>query len=233
MSQTASIKGGKPDQEVWIACGSCDRTTNHKALAVVEWEDSSSDGDITVWRSYMIVICQGCRTVSFCIQSTCSEDMGHDSYTGEPYLVKRYELYPSRVTGRPEMDSINEVPFGICSIYRETRSALCSEQPILAGIGIRAIVEAVCTDRGATGKNLEKSIENLATMKIVTEEGAKILHSLRFMGNDAAHEVKAHTIDELNIAFGVIEYLLHGVYIMPKQAAKLPQKKKIVPKTIP
>jgi hypothetical protein len=123
------------------------------------------------------------------------------------------------------MDSIHEVPFGICSVYRETRAALCSNQPILAGIGIRAIVEAVCNDRGASGRNLEKRIDSLVTMKIVTEDGAKILHSLRFMGNDAAHEVKAHKIEELNIAFGVVEYLLHGVYVMPKQAAKLPQKK--------
>jgi Domain of unknown function (DUF4145) len=225
MSQTASIKTGKSDSEVWVACGSCDRVTHHKALAVVDSQDESPGGEVTVWQSYMIVVCQGCRTVSFCVESTCSEEIDYDPDTGDEFLVKSYELYPSRAAGRPEMDSIHEVPFGICNVYRETRVALCSDQPILAGIGIRAIVEAVCNDRGATGKNLEERIDSLATMKIVTEDGAKILHSLRFMGNSAAHEVKAHKIEELDIAFGVVEYLLQGVYVMPKQAAKLPKQK--------
>lgn len=224
MSQTASIQLGKSDREVWVACGSCDRATSHKTLAVVDLKEDAAGGDVTVWESYMVVVCQGCRTVSFCVESACSEDVDYDPDTGEAFLPKSYQLYPSRAAGRPEMDSIHEVPFGICSVYRETRSALCSNQPILAGIGIRAIVEAVCNDRGATGKNLEERIDNLATMKIVTEEGAKILHNLRFMGNDAAHEVKAHKVEELDIAFGVVEYLLHGVYIIPKQAAKLPRK---------
>ena len=44
------------------------------------------------------------------------------------------------------------------------------------------------------------------------------------MGNDAAHEVKAHKIEELTIALGVVEYLLQGVYVIPKRAAQLPKK---------
>ena len=194
MSQSASIILGKPEGDVWVACGSCDRVSSHKVLTVISWRDESPDGEITVWKKFMTVMCQGCRTVSFCVASTCSEDLDYDPKTGEQCLAIRYELYPSRVAGRPEMESIHDLPFGISSVYRETRSALCSDQSILAGIGIRAIVEAVCKDRGATGHNLEKRIDDLVTKKIVTEDGAKILHSLRFMGNDAAHEVKAHTI---------------------------------------
>ncbi|OQW33427.1 MAG: hypothetical protein A4E19_03220 [Nitrospira sp. SG-bin1] len=177
----------------------------------------------------MTVMCQGCRTVSFCIESQFSEDYEYDEHE-DGYYVKRYELYPNRITGRPEMDSARDIPEGIYDLYAETRTALCSNQPILTGIGIRAIVEAVCKDRGATGHNLEKRIDSLVILKIVTEDGAKILHNLRFMGNDAAHEVKAHKIDELSIAFGVLEYLLQGVYIMPKQASMLPQNIKILPK---
>lgn len=226
MSQTASIKVGKPEDDVWIACGSCDRKTSHKVMTVVDWVDSDGGSGVTVCQGYMTVVCQGCKTVSFCIESTCSEEMDYDPDTGEQYPVKSYELYPSRIAGRPEMDSIHEVPFRIANIYRETRAALCSNQPILAGIGIRAIVEAVCIERKAQGRNLEARIDSLATMKLVTEAGAEILHSLRFMGNDAAHEVKTHKIEELNTAFGVVEYLIQGVYIMPKQAAKLPKKKR-------
>ena len=42
------------------------------------------------------------------------------------------------------------------------------------------------------------------------------------MGNEAAHKVKAHTPDELNIAFDVVEHLIKAVYLLPEQAKRLP-----------
>jgi len=141
-----------------------------------------------------------------------------------------FVLFPSRIAGRPEMQSVHELPPGVRHIYRETHRALCNEQKILPAIGIRAIVEAICQERNATGRTLEQRIEDLVTKKVITDDAAKILHSLRFMGNDAAHEVKAHTIDELAIGLHVVEHLLQGVYVMPKQAAKLPKRKPKLPK---
>jgi hypothetical protein len=44
------------------------------------------------------------------------------------------------------------------------------------------------------------------------------------MGNDAAHEVKAHSEADLMTALDVVEYLLKGVYVLPRLAAKLPKK---------
>ena len=101
---------------------------------------------------------------------------------------------------------------------------MCNDQPVLAGIGIRAIIEAVCKDRLAKGKNLQEKIDDLAKEGIITKDGAAILHSLRFIGNEAVHEVKAHTDQELTIALGVAEHILNSVYIMPKLAEKLPTK---------
>jgi hypothetical protein len=109
-------------------------------------------------------------------------------------------------------------------VYSETRTALANDQPVLAGIGIRAIVETVCKDQSAAGNNLMEKIDDLARKGVVTPDGAKILHSLRFMGNDAAHEVKAHAEADLMTALDVVEYLLKGVYILPRLAAKLPKK---------
>jgi hypothetical protein len=44
------------------------------------------------------------------------------------------------------------------------------------------------------------------------------------MGNEAAHEVTAHSEADLMTALDVIEYLLKGAYILPRLAAKLPKK---------
>lgn len=52
-------------------------------------------------------------------------------------------------------------------------------------------------------------------------EGAKILHSLRIMGNQAAHKVKPHSEEDLRTAFDVVEHLLQGVYVLPAKASRL------------
>jgi hypothetical protein len=225
MSQTLRVDAQEQEQkDIWLACGSCGRDTCHRVLKTVKTSDESPDGDIQVWDDYLIVLCQGCRTVSFCITSQNSEDIEVDQRTGQQYHATTFTLYPSRIAGRPEMQSLGEVPYGISRIYRETHQALCNNQSILAGIGIRAIVEAVCKERDAIGKDLQKKIDDLATKKVITDDAATILHNIRFMGNEAAHEVTAHTVEELTTAFSVIEYLLQGVYVMPKQAAKLPKR---------
>jgi hypothetical protein len=61
-------------------------------------------------------------------------------------------------------------------------------------------------------------------MGVLTKENADILHSLRNMGNDAAHLVIPHSEEELNVAFDVVENLLYSVYLLPLKAKKLPKK---------
>jgi hypothetical protein len=106
--------------------------------------------------------------------------------------------------------------------HRTTASHSCVPLPVLAGIVIRAIVETVCKEKGASGGNLEQKIDHLAAMNLITSDGARILHSLRVLGNKAAHEVKPHTQKELSVAFAVLEHLLQTVYIIPELAKKLP-----------
>jgi Domain of unknown function (DUF4145) len=42
--------------------------------------------------------------------------------------------------------------------------ALCSKLPILAGVGIRALIEAVCHDKSAQGSDLRKKIDSLVDL---------------------------------------------------------------------
>jgi hypothetical protein len=64
------------------------------------------------------------------------------------------------------------------------------------------------------------------TQGAVAAAGAEILHGLRIMGNEAAHEVKPHVVNDLHVAMNVIEHALQGIYILPAQAAGLPRRPK-------
>lgn len=206
---------------VVIVCGECSRSTVHEILTDVASKDETPDGDIQVWESYLIVQCRGCLTLSFCKESRCSEDW--DPQNDNELLVRR-DLFPGRIAGRPPLRDAYLLPWELQKIYEEARSALMQGLPVLTGIGIRAIVETVCNERGATDANLFQKINSLVTLNQITQQEAMVLHDLRFMGNEAAHKVKAHSSDELNLAFDVVEHLLNTVYLLAEQTKRLPKQ---------
>lgn len=75
-------------------------------------------------------------------------------------------------------------------------------------------------EKNAAGKDLFEKINGLVVAGVLTKDGADILHKLRVLGNKAAHEVKAHSATELNLATDVVEHLLKAVYILPFHAKR-------------
>jgi len=223
MDEPVSQETGCPEAEFdRIQCGSCESVTRHKVLAECKSHYQDDSGQVDFWFDHQIVQCQGCLTVSFCEASRCSEEWDYDPDTGQQFLPATRKLFPNRIAGRPVMRDAYSLPHGVYKIYTEAHGAMCADLVILTGLGIRAIVEAVCNDKEIRGRDLAVRIDALAQNGLITEEGAAILHSLRFMGNAAAHEMRAHAPKELNAAFSVVEHLLQTVYILPRYAADLP-----------
>jgi len=210
------------NNEEWIECGTCDRSTCHRVLAQVE--KSESDPCTDYWDGYQIIQCLGCRTLSFCHESRNSEDITVDPETGDERPVARRQLFPRRSAGRSMLEDREELPSEVRLVYEEAHNAFTNDLPIMTGFGIRAIIEAVCKAKGMQGNDLKVRIDALVQAGHVTKDGATILHSLRFMGNDAVHEMRAHKDGELSAAFQVAENLLQNVYIIPKLAENLPTR---------
>ena len=206
-------------EEHLLPCTKCSGRTTHKVLASADIRGDQNDGDFQFsWATdYQIVQCQGCKSISFRKASSNSEDYQHFE-DGEVVEVVDETLYPSRLEGRKGLsEDAYYLPVKVNRIYNETFQALMSQSPILAGIGLRALLETVCKEKNAVGKDLFKKIDNLVSQTILTPVSASILHRIRALGNDAAHEVKPHTQKQLGLAMDVVEHLLRDVYILPKQ----------------
>ncbi len=229
MTKNASVNlNSTKDRERWLPCSECDGRTNHKVLASANTSEIVDRRyDTEYYENYEIVQCQGCKTISFRKAWRDSQDLSCDE-VGDIYDIWYDELYPGRVAGRRILRLSSQLPPQIVSIYIETHAALCNKLPILTGVGVRALIDVVCKDKSTQGATLEQKIDSLETMGVLTKDGADILHSLRIMGNEAAHEVKPHSEEELNIAFDVVEHLLEGVYLLPKKAANLPKRSRKV-----
>lgn len=123
-----------------------------------------------------------------------------------------------------------ELPEKIRRIYDETFTALSYGLQVLAGIGIRTLVEAVCKDVGTSAGTLEQRIDGLVDSDVLTKTSADILHRTRFLGNRAAHELEPPTLEQLNAALDVAEHLLATVYVMRRAASTLPSAPQRNPK---
>ena len=203
------------NKEYKLPCANCDNETHHKVLFSVEIEYNSDN----YYEEFQIITCQGCKKISFrSTWNVCNPLSNSQSVCFE-------ELYPKRIAGRKELKDGRYLPFEIYTIYKEVYSSLCEGMPVLAGVEIRILVEAICNDKKAKGKNLENKIDNLVEIGVLTKEGAEILHGTRLLGNQVAHEAKS--IDEriLNEAMDVVEHLLTGAYILPKKTINLPKRK--------
>ena len=218
-----SVRPSLPvDKELQIPCASCDKETFHLILTKVD--HSWGDEDLSGSNQFLTVQCRGCKTISYCHMSWFSEDTQWDYEQQCEVPVPTKTLYPSRIAGRSLLKDAYQLPHGLYQVYKETHSAICNQLRILAGVGLRAIIEAVCSEQNAQGKDLKARIDTLVVQGLITSDGANILHVIRLLGNEAAHEAKANTEAELHIALDVVEHLLRGVYILPKQAAKLQRK---------
>ena len=207
--------------KVKVTCRACKISTNHQILTDVDLDGCEKMGqhDTYDWHNeYQIIQCQGCETVSFRKTHTNSEDYDFDTTENWSVQSVTVDVYPNPESGRVPIDDSRLLPFNLNRIYVETLRSLNSSQPVLTGIGVRAIVETICKDKNSGGNNLYEKINDLVTQGVLTSDGADILHKLRTLGNQAAHEVNPHDSVQLGLSFDVIEHLLKGVYILPIHA---------------
>jgi hypothetical protein len=223
------------DNSEKFPCKKCSIETKHKIVACLE-ENGSEDcggGHSVDWsEENQIIQCLGCEEVSFRVCSTNSEDYDHDYETNGTYYNRTITYYPGRVLGSKVIDHWL-LPWGIGQIYKEARTAVENELFIIGGIAIRALLESICSDVKAKGRNLELKINDLHERSLVTKEGVETLHKIRLLGNRAAHRALAHSKDQLLLALEVIEHILIGTYIIPERAKAIFKNLDVVKKLPP
>lgn len=202
-------------------CACCKIETNHEIKSKEIISKHSDDDEIHWSAEYQIIECLGCETLSFRIVSGSSED--YDFETGEPLYT--IELYPESASQRDLLDDYYIFPSKIRKIYSETIDAINHKMFLLSAVGLRMLIEAICIEESISGGNLKSRIDELAVKGLLSKSQADFLHHHRFIGNDAAHEIKTPKRESIIAALDIAETLLKTIYILPKIAAEIERKK--------
>lgn len=193
---------------LWNFCARCSRDTNHAVQCVHQEEGDPSTYHYA--EQYFIVKCKGCNYVSFLKIYHDYENAYPDENNGW-VVPKDIDRFPKGKKGALDTWNMPEI---VASIYSETCDAYRDGALTLAGIGFRATIEAICNDQNISGKELSVKINNLAAKGLISKKDSARLHSIRFMGNDAAHDIKKPSISSLDAALVIVEHLITTVYIL-------------------
>lgn len=197
-------------------CIQCERETNHKVLHEdIEQHREGYSEDV----AYQIVQCRGCDFKSFRTVTYDIEQAYPDYSTGdEEWIIPEYvETYPKSILWHKELE-VSHIPQVVNDIYNEVLNSIKEEAFILSSLGLRGVLESICNDLNIKGKNLEVRINKLAQDGFISKKDSERLHGIRFMGNDAAHDIKKPKIDNIKVALSIVENLMYSVYTLEKRA---------------
>ena len=162
---------------------------------------------------------------------------------------KDWEYLAHYPIGFPDDAVDKNVPEAIANDFAEAMRCLWANSYKATVVMCRRSVEATCKHLGATGRDLEKKIDNLAAQGKITEPLRQMAHVVRLSGNRGAHGKKqAERLDsnptlalqsgepaddldmfgedEAKAMIDFVEQLFQHVYVMPARLEKYKPKPK-------
>jgi hypothetical protein len=203
---------------VWCDCRTCSRKTRHEILSA--HEDESDPIGYHEKYTWQVVRCLGCETYGFLRRYDDFESVFEDPY-GELHNESSLTVYPSVLSDHRALEEHFFLPSLIQKVYRQTVQALSDKSYVLASMGLRACIEAVCNNLKVSGATLEKRIDQLFKGGYVSNGDKLRLHAIRFLGNDAAHEIIEPKGADIRVALDIVEHLLNSVFVLKAKAKSL------------
>ena len=77
-----------------------------------------------------------------------------------------------------------------------------------------------------TKRNLEGKIHGMLQSGIINNQEFNALHELRFLGNDAVHQLEIPTVSDIGNALDIIEHLIEDIYEIPLKSRKLNNRRR-------
>jgi Domain of unknown function (DUF4145) len=215
----------KKSKKVYTHCNSCKKTTSQtilfsKRLTEIDEDFPENSSMYETNKVYMTIQCGGCEEVSFLIRhiggayANENEEYGHfdENFPNEEDETDVTLLDDEEQKALPKV---------LQNLYTEVEGAFREELSILAGVGLRMLVEGICLEQKISGRNLQEKIKNLQPAGLLSTNAVPILDKLRQIGNFSAHEIKGFSIEQLEYALDIINHVLKSIYLLPKINKKL------------
>lgn len=206
-------------------CISCKVHTNQLVRAKYKPKEQA-DYELYENNEYCVTECLGCNNISFIHQKWDNDKESLDE-NGEPLKVASIFMEDERwfedyeFLNEQDMDAL---PATIYNLYEELMEAMQHQSSLLAGVGLRMLIEAVCIQQKIPGRKLNLKIKNLLERGFISKKEFEVLDKLREIGNVSAHQIKGPSDSLLEAALFAINHLLRSIYVVHKRTKRLRRK---------
>lgn len=210
-----------PDELYECYCNGCRNNTEHRTIVkATKTENFDDDGCLFSIYTYRIIECAGCHYISFMDENIFSEDAEFDDPAyGEKYRkCCRYPIPEEGVFNESSHSRLEYVlPNGIKQIYEETQEAIKNKLFIVAGIGLRTLLDTVCREQkiGSARSNLAGRLKVMREQQLISDAEYSILIEIKNIGNKSVHEGRALQPHEVSEALIAVEHILDKLYLLP------------------
>jgi len=184
---------------VGVVCTRCLSATSSTPAGWIGDDDDATTG-------YALIRCSHCRGLLVIQEHEDWDDAGKQLVPDGPPIV----LWPG-------LDSplSAEIPEPTRNTLEEARACHRAGAFTASALMVRRTLEAVCTDKGAAGRDLYAKLNSLKEMKVIEGNLADWSHDLRALGNDAAHGTSVViSADDARDALELAEAMLSYVYVL-------------------
>ena len=208
-----------PAERYNFYCNHCKTSTEHRTVVEATVVNEDCDGEVFVISTYRIVECAGCHYVSFMDYSLFSED--EDFWQKTESTKQKVYIYPILEEGALTESQLSQLQFvlpdKVKAIYEETLAAIKNKLFIIAGIGLRAILDTMCREQhiGEEKDSLDKRLKAMCDKHLISEKEQAVLLKTKDIGNSSAHEGKSLDAYEVEAALIIVEFLLKKIYLLP------------------
>lgn len=204
-----------------IYCNYCEHHTHHKLLYSHAYDNRSEEDGVEMYGEFRLWSCAGCDSCT--LEDHYTSDMFSQLRDGA--YVQEYDsiYYPESRVGFRNKKQFQNLPPKLSKLYDEVISAHNDKLHILCSAGLRGLIEGICADKNISGRDLEKKIGGLTA--VLPANIVENLHGLRFIGNDAVHELESPNEFTLTVALDVVEDILNFLYALDYKVTLLEKLK--------
>lgn len=202
-----------------VFCNTCSTESFHAVLheASQHWREDNPGGYCHEEHTdYWMLQCQGCDSVKL---------QENWSMPGSPVTTTYYP--PAKLRRQPDwmqkwwlQSAFTETPaLTICGeIYR----ALQNDQPHLAVMGVRAVLELVMIDKvGADQQTFAKNLEALFAAGHVSRLQKDRLKSVLDLGSATIHRGHSPSKEDINTCVDIMEHVIESLYIHEEDVKRM------------
>lgn len=184
-----------------IACPCCARAVNIRIAG--QW--STYTEDMAVPARYTAGECPQCETPVLYVQENVQMRDGDE-------LDEPYQLYP--LSSRGDRSAAGAAPDDIVDDFAEAHRCFRAQANNATALMCRRVVEGVCQDKGAKGRDLKKKLKSLLTDGVIDKRLHDWADAGRVLGNEGAHGVDSRlSRQDSEDALHFTEALLNYLYV--------------------